>query len=325
MEVDFLFSNELVNEVEKLIHKSDKYLLLVSPFIDLDKRIQDALAEKLKNPNFKLKVLFGKNKSWNYGPKKADPLDSMKSESREFLLKFPNIEIRYNDRLHAKFYQNDSHFIMTSMNLYGYSLAKNIEVGIISRYGSTSAVGKLADKAGLIVNKGVARVTEKVIGIENDEVDPTEKFRTIFETSELKFRTEPIMKKKSGLMGFAGGEEMDGITILEDTLSRPQKPNTKKEAKAYQYPKSHQKSGVVATPQRIEKVTNTDLKSASQLSKLLGVASNDITKKMEQKGFVREGQLTDAGKTNGLVLKKYMGTEYVAYPTEMIVNEFSKN
>ena len=317
MEVDFLFSNELVNEVEKLIRNSDKCLLLVSPFIDLDSRIQDALAEKIKKTDFELKVLFGKNK--------GNPYKSVKKDSFDFLMKFPNIEIRYNDRLHAKFYQNDSHYLMTSMNLYDYSLAKNIEVGIIGRHGSKSPLGKFADKTGSVIDKGVSSISENVLGISNAVVNPIEKFRTIFESSELKYRTEPIMKKKGGLRGFVGGEKMEGFTVLEDTLSTHQKPNTVQETSVVQDSKAEQKPRVVEGPRKTEKSNKLELKSASQLSKLLGVSLNEITKAMEQKGFINDGQITDAGESNGLVLKKYMGNEYIAYPKEIIEKEFVKN
>ena len=45
-DIDFLFDNQLIAAVEKLIKDAKKNLLLVSPFIDLDARIMDALIEK---------------------------------------------------------------------------------------------------------------------------------------------------------------------------------------------------------------------------------------------------------------------------------------
>jgi hypothetical protein len=46
-EVTFLFDNQLIYEVESLIKKSEHKLLLISPYIDLDSRIQDALKAKM--------------------------------------------------------------------------------------------------------------------------------------------------------------------------------------------------------------------------------------------------------------------------------------
>ena len=144
MEVNFLFSNELVHELEKLIRSSKKYLLLVSPYIDLDDRIRAALKEKIEDPHFKLEVLYGKNRAY--------PYKSVKKDSFEFLMQFPNIEIKHEEILHAKFYQNESHFIMTSMNLYDYSLANNFEVGVIAKYASTGFVGKISDKTDVVID-----------------------------------------------------------------------------------------------------------------------------------------------------------------------------
>ncbi len=64
-EVEFLFDNQLISSVEKLIRDAKKSLLLVSPFIDLDARIKDALNEKKERHDFELNVLFGKNEN-NY-------------------------------------------------------------------------------------------------------------------------------------------------------------------------------------------------------------------------------------------------------------------
>ena len=98
-DIVFLYDHQLVAALEKLIERADKQLLLVSPFIDLDGKLRDTLSSKLSDPAFKLFVLFGKNEE-NYHK-------SLKRNSLEFLKQFPNIEIRYNERLHAKFYKND--------------------------------------------------------------------------------------------------------------------------------------------------------------------------------------------------------------------------
>lgn len=97
-------------------------------------RIRDALMEKIALHDFELLVLFGKNENNLY--------KSIKRDSLDFLMKFPNVEIRYCERLHAKFYQNDYDFIVTSLNLYDFSLAKNIEVGIKFSYSSKGILGK---------------------------------------------------------------------------------------------------------------------------------------------------------------------------------------
>src|SRR5688572_22855208 len=208
-EVEFLFDNHLISEVEKLIQKSSKHLLLISPFIDLDARIMDALNEKKELPDFELLVLFGKNENNYYR--------SIKKDSLEFFKQFPNIEIRYNERLHAKFYQNDYHYIMTSLNLYDYSLANNIEVGIKGEFASKGIVGKALDVTSGLISQGIEKVKHDVLGVEKD-INPREKFQTIFESSELKYKTQPKFVEKTGLHALIGKKKLEGFDVIVDKL-----------------------------------------------------------------------------------------------------------
>jgi hypothetical protein len=61
-------------------------------------------------PELELKVLFGKND--------GDITKSINPEDLKFFTTFPNVEILYQPRLHAKYYANEFASIITSMNLY---------------------------------------------------------------------------------------------------------------------------------------------------------------------------------------------------------------
>ena len=152
VEVEFLFDEQLIAALNSLIKTAKHKLLLISPYIDLDERIVDALKEKITRHDFELKILFGKNEN-NYAK-------SMKKDSMEFFKQFPNVEIRYSERLHAKFYQNDYEYICTSLNLYDYSLANNIEVGIKTSYAAKGLFGKANDAVGIAINTGVEKVKQ---------------------------------------------------------------------------------------------------------------------------------------------------------------------
>jgi len=56
----------------------------------------------------------------------------MRLEDFNFFKEFPNVQIRYEKRLHAKYYANESSAILTSMNLYSYSQDNNIEFGVLT-------------------------------------------------------------------------------------------------------------------------------------------------------------------------------------------------
>ncbi len=154
----FLFDNQLIASLESLIRSAKHRLVLISPFINLDMRIKDALSEKKELHDFELLVLFGKNEDNLY--------KSIKKDSLDFLMQFPNIEIRYNERLHAKFYQNDFDFIMTSLNLYDFSLAKNIEVGIRCNYAYRGILGKALDSTDTLLGMGTEKVKQEILGME---------------------------------------------------------------------------------------------------------------------------------------------------------------
>ncbi len=295
-EVQFIFNTDLVAGLENLIKNAKHKLLLISPFIDLSKEIRVALNEHILKHDFELCVLFGKNEDNLY--------KSIKKDSFEFLKQFPNVEIRYNERLHAKFYQNDFDFIMTSINLYDYSLAKNIEVGITCNYASKGLLGKVMDGTDTIVAQGIDKVKQDVLGFANKEINPIEQFQKIFESSELKYKTEPIKVERDGIYGIFGAKKLNGFNVIVDNLTI-----TSKEIKDFKEQK------VV----KVETVVNISSKplSASQLSKSLGVTQSEITNIMQNAGLINDDKITALGQSKGLVIKNYMGKDYIAYPENL--------
>ncbi|MBB1286932.1 hypothetical protein HRH25_21295 [Flavisolibacter sp. BT320] len=303
-EVEFLYDHQLVAEIEDLIRKAKNKLILISPFIDLDAKIVDALNEKKGLHNFELHVLFGKNEN-NY-------LRSIKRDSLEFFKQFPNVEIRYNERLHAKFYQNDFDYIVTSLNLYDYSLNNNIEVGIKCEYGAKGVLGKTIDTSISILGQGVEKVKQEVLGMEK-KISPIEKFKSIFEASELKYKTQPILAEKGGIQGFIGGKKLDGFDVVVNNL---EVFGTPKQNPAND---SHSANIEVKVSVKANVVTNVYGKclSASQLSKIIGVQGKEITSYMERCGLIHKDGITETGKAKGLIFKNYMGNDYIAYPENL--------
>lgn len=154
----FVEGNTLNVAIEKLIDDAYEYLFLISPYIKLHSRLKDRLKAKLKDDKLKIVIVFGKND--------GDYYKSMPKEEFEFFAQFPNIEIKYEDRLHAKFYANQNSSLLSSMNLYDYSQNNNIEAGISLDSSNQSFYGQ-------------AR----------------EYFNTVIENSRLLFRKEPQYNK----------------------------------------------------------------------------------------------------------------------------------
>lgn len=57
--------------------------------------------------------------------------------------------------------------------------------------------------------------------------------------------------------------------------------------------------------------------SASQIAKSYKLQTKDVTALMEQKGYVRDDKIIEAGRLKGLMLKNYMGHDYIAYPENL--------
>ncbi len=96
---EFLTSSDLNSAMEGIFESAENQLLLISPYIKLHERYKSILKSKLQNHKLKITVVFGKNED--------DVSKSVKIEDINFFTEFPNIEIRYEKRLHAKYYANE--------------------------------------------------------------------------------------------------------------------------------------------------------------------------------------------------------------------------
>lgn len=139
----FLTGNELNTQIENIFEFAEDHLILISPFIKLHERYASVLKSKKEIYDFKIIVVFGKNEN--------DFSKSMKEDDFNFFKDFPNIEIRYEKRLHAKYYANEEAAIITSMNLYTFSQDNNIEAGVLTSrkglLGSLTSRDNLDDEA----------------------------------------------------------------------------------------------------------------------------------------------------------------------------------
>jgi hypothetical protein len=120
---EFLSGGDVGNKIENIIRDAQEELFLVSPYIKLHSRLKDQLRNKKELHKLEVKILFGKNS--------GDLSKSMSQEDFYFLRDFPNIKIYYNERLHAKYYANQDVGLLSSMNLYTYSIDNNIEFGVL--------------------------------------------------------------------------------------------------------------------------------------------------------------------------------------------------
>jgi phosphatidylserine/phosphatidylglycerophosphate/cardiolipin synthase-like enzyme len=112
----FITTRQITSELAELIKKADDRLYIVSPYLKLAKDFRELLA--YRNSNRKdTKIIFGKQE--------------LNPEQMTFLQGLRFVYLFFSEDLHAKCYLNDTKMIITSMNLYDFSMINNKEMGIL--------------------------------------------------------------------------------------------------------------------------------------------------------------------------------------------------
>tara|TARA_R110002095_G_C4217942_1_gene236723 strand:- start:45 stop:938 length:894 start_codon:yes stop_codon:yes gene_type:complete len=118
----FLTGRELESKLTDIIWNAKRYILIISPFIKLDDHIKKVFNDRNNKHDVKVYILFGKNEEYKH--------KSFSKEDLDFFKEFNNVTILYNKNLHAKHYCNESEGLITSLNLYGFSMVNNVEYGV---------------------------------------------------------------------------------------------------------------------------------------------------------------------------------------------------
>lgn len=197
---DFLYDSNLNSAVQDIIESARETLILITPYIKLHDRLISVLGDRKEDDGLHITVVFGKNEE--------DITKSLGKEDFEFFKDFPNIDICYQRRLHAKYYANEHTGVLTSMNLYSFSQNNNIEFGVLSRKG---------------------RFTKNQL-----DIDSWNYFMRVIEQADPFFRKVPEYKDsfwgskyKSSLVEIDKLSPLYGLSSMETkkrTERKPQKP-----------------------------------------------------------------------------------------------------
>jgi len=101
--------------LEELIKQARERLIIISPFLKLNDRIKELLADK-DRMKIDVRLVYGKSE---LAPQEMNWLRSL-----EF------VRTSFCQNLHAKCYVNEQAVIITSMNLYDFSQVNNNEMGV---------------------------------------------------------------------------------------------------------------------------------------------------------------------------------------------------
>ncbi|MBQ2548779.1 MAG: hypothetical protein II558_07725 [Treponema sp.] len=113
--MEFLTTKGIAASIEKIIRTAREHIVIISPYIKVDKTYIERLHEADRN-NVRIHIVFGKK----------DMADFEKDKFQNFR----NLNIYFLENLHAKCYMNENSALITSMNLYGYSEENNREMGL---------------------------------------------------------------------------------------------------------------------------------------------------------------------------------------------------
>ncbi len=112
----FINTRKAVSEIEDLIKNAGERLILISPYLKLSKDFKELLTYRNSKDKITM-VVFGKQE--------------LNPDEMKFLQELRFLILKYNEDLHAKCYVNDDKMVITSLNLYEFSMANNKEMGVL--------------------------------------------------------------------------------------------------------------------------------------------------------------------------------------------------
>ncbi|HJV25645.1 MAG TPA: phospholipase D family protein [Aromatoleum sp.] len=104
--------------LEELIKNAKDRLILISPFLKLNDRMKELLADK-NRLKIDVRIVYGKSE--------------LQPEEINWLKELTYIRTSFCKNLHAKCYLNEELAIITSLNLYEFSQINNNEMGVLIR------------------------------------------------------------------------------------------------------------------------------------------------------------------------------------------------
>lgn len=139
----FLSTTGTNYHLEELIKGASDRLILISPFLKLNDRMKELLADK-NRLKIDVRIVYGKSE--------------LQPQEIEWLRGLPYIRTSFCKNLHAKCYMNEELCIITSLNLYEFSQVNNNEMGILIQRSEDSQLYKDAYEEA----QRIIRISEEV-------------------------------------------------------------------------------------------------------------------------------------------------------------------
>lgn len=175
----FLSGKELEEKLTDIIWNAKKYVAVISPYIKLDDFVKKIFDKVKANHDVHLILVFGKNEGYKQ--------KSLSKEDFNYFKDFKNISILYNKNLHAKYYCNEKEGLITSLNLYDYSMINNIEFGVSFSDSILNPTDKLFKQSDDFTNEIIFDKCEVVFAKEPLYSDSLFGLKKTYESSEILF------------------------------------------------------------------------------------------------------------------------------------------
>lgn len=129
--------------LEELIKEARDRLILISPFLKLNDRMKELLADK-NRLKIDVRIVYGKSE--------------LLPAEIAWLKELAYVRTSFCKNLHAKCYLNEELCIITSLNLYEFSQVNNNEMGVLIRRGDDPELYKDAYEEA----QRIIRISEEV-------------------------------------------------------------------------------------------------------------------------------------------------------------------
>ncbi|WP_439609604.1 phospholipase D family protein [Hydrogenophaga sp.] len=193
----FLTTTGTNYHLEELIKGASDRLILISPFLKLNDRMKELLADK-NRLKIDVRIVYGKSE--------------LQPQEIEWLRGLTYIRTSFCKNLHAKCYMNEELCIITSLNLYEFSQVNNNEMGILIQRGEDSQLYKDAYEEA----QRIIRISDEVrISLERVSSEPDASAAEADKGAEAEPAGDKLTSSKiASKLGMKTAQFMDRATEL---------------------------------------------------------------------------------------------------------------
>jgi len=161
--------------LEELIKDAKDRLILISPFLRLNDRVKELLADK-NRLKIDVRIVYGKSE--------------LQPEEIGWLKELTYIRTSFCRNLHAKCYLNEELCIITSLNLYEFSQVNNNEMGVLVRRGDDAELYRDAYEEA----QRIIRISEEV-RISLERISPEDEVKAEDEDATSKLTSSKVAQR----------------------------------------------------------------------------------------------------------------------------------